>query len=300
MNNTKTHVEVPSDFTIPTNTIKLNNDGIGYVESWDFSRANLSEEHRKYYITKVASICYQNPKAAGSISLYNRLATESASLPSSSFEFVPILLEPGNIQYLSRFLTHDDTPHIIKYGTLIEHDNLNGDSYLLTNLRALMHDIGEQASDSIFFNSEDECKIIKDNFFVFQSKIDLATARQFMRHRVVWQELSRRYVSGSKVNFEFYISDKMKEVYSDQSHAVTSTQKLIDLCVDHYFEAITLGVKPEEARRILPQAMYTTIWSAWMPDQFNSFLKLRLDPHTQIEHRNLAKAMQELTSFEVR
>ena len=60
-------------------------DGITFVEQYDFSTANLNEENRIKAITTVASICYQNPKAIGSESLYNRLLAESKSLLSSSF-----------------------------------------------------------------------------------------------------------------------------------------------------------------------------------------------------------------------
>ena len=56
-------------------------DNIAYVEQWDFSKANLNEENRIKAITTVASICYQNPKAIGSESLYNRLLAESKGLP---------------------------------------------------------------------------------------------------------------------------------------------------------------------------------------------------------------------------
>ena len=56
-------------------------DNIAYVEQYDFSRANLNEEKRIKAITTVASICYQNPKAVGSESLYNRLLAESKGLP---------------------------------------------------------------------------------------------------------------------------------------------------------------------------------------------------------------------------
>lgn len=56
-------------------------DGLAYIEEWDFSRANLSEESRLEAVTSVASICYQSPKAIGSESLYNRLLAESKGLP---------------------------------------------------------------------------------------------------------------------------------------------------------------------------------------------------------------------------
>ena len=56
-------------------------DDIAFIEQYDFSKANMSEENRILAITQVASICYQNPKALGSESLYNRLMAESKGLP---------------------------------------------------------------------------------------------------------------------------------------------------------------------------------------------------------------------------
>ena len=77
-------------------------DDIAFVEQYDFSKANISEENRIKAITKVASICYQNPKAIGSESLYNRLLAESKGLPSSSAEFVPVLLTEEEVYKLKQ------------------------------------------------------------------------------------------------------------------------------------------------------------------------------------------------------
>ena len=77
-------------------------DNIAFVEQYDFSTANMSEENRILAITQVASICYQNPKALGSESLYNRLAAESQGLPSSSFEMCPILLTEEEVKRIQR------------------------------------------------------------------------------------------------------------------------------------------------------------------------------------------------------
>ena len=78
------------------------NDNIGFVEQYDFSTANMNEENRIQAITQIASICYQNPKAIGSESLYNRLLAESQGLPSSSAEFVPILLTEEEVYELKK------------------------------------------------------------------------------------------------------------------------------------------------------------------------------------------------------
>ena len=77
-------------------------DDIAFVEQYDFSTANMSEENRIKAITTVASICYQNPKAIGSESLYNRLLAESKGLPSSSAEFVPVLLTEEEVYKLKQ------------------------------------------------------------------------------------------------------------------------------------------------------------------------------------------------------
>ena len=77
-------------------------DDIAFVEQYDFSQANMSEENRILAITAIASICYQNPKAIGSESLYNRLLAESQGLPSSSAEFVPVLLTEEEVYKLKQ------------------------------------------------------------------------------------------------------------------------------------------------------------------------------------------------------
>ena len=77
-------------------------DNIAFVEQYDFSTANMSEKHRIHAISAVASICYQNPKAVGSESLYNRLLAESKGLPSSSAEFVPVLLTEEEVYKLKQ------------------------------------------------------------------------------------------------------------------------------------------------------------------------------------------------------
>ena len=259
------------------------NDNIGFVENWDFSRANLNEENRILAITQVASICYQNPKALGSESLYNRLMAESMGLPSSSFEFVPVILDYENPKH--KEILKLEYSNCKKFGEILD------DRYLLTNYRALVYDFENDKDKFSFdirtiFNTQEECKIIKEYFKVFLFKVDFPTRSQMVRHRISWQELSRRYVSAKRVPFEFYVSDKLKE-----------NQKVKDLIKqseDLYFELLENGVKPQEARRVIPQMGYTQIWGAFMPKQLDNYFKLRLDEHAQWEIRQTAIAMQEL------
>ena len=288
----ETHVQLnPAWPTEPIASKQQVLDGItGFVEYWDFSLANTSYESRVYFISKVASICYQSPKSLGSISLFNRLQAESHSLPSSSYEFIPVLLT--NEQFQS-----GNFKHCWKFGEQLD------SNYLLTNLRALIEDVGPDESLNYLNTDPTELQIIRDNFKVFLFNVDLSTRAQMVRHRINWQELSRRYVSGKKSPFSFYVSNKMSNVISNfnftnaDNHSFSldyTTQNLIDACVNHYNAAIESGIKPEEARRILPQAMMTQIWGAFQPNQLSSYFALRLDSHAQKEIRLVAEAMQEL------
>jgi thymidylate synthase (FAD) len=279
-------------------------DNIAFLEQWDFSKANMSEENRINAITQVASICYQSSKSLDSESLYNRLMAESMGLPSSSFEFVPMLFDYEQLKddvYALTDVTIEDTK-MLKYGEKIEDGK-----YLLTNFRAVIYDFENLGIDlRDHFNTEKECEIIKAHFKVFLYKVDFPTRSQMVRHRVNWQELSRRYVSGKRVPFDFYISEKMKNVISKTKFTISSNNENIDLevntttsnllrmCLEHYYKAIEDGVKPQEARRIIPQAGYSQIWGAFQPTQYSNFMKLRDDSHAQWEIAQVAKAMREL------
>ena len=291
------HIE-KTDEIMPVCISSINNvlDGIaGKVEYWDFSKGNSSYEARVAHVTQVASVCYQNPKGLLSISLFDRLQAESGGLPSSSYEFIPVLLDKHQaMQIITDYMSvHPEDVPIIKFGTWLSNNN-----HLLTNLRALIEMVGPETSLNYLNTSDEEIQIIRDNFKVFLFNVDLSTRAQMVRHRVSWQELSRRYVSGTKSPFEFYTSEKMSRInsYSDIKPIEDSysTQEVIDICTNHYYAALESGVKPEEARRILPQAMMTQIWGAFQPSQLDNWFKLRLDKHAQLEIRCVAQAMQEL------
>lgn len=298
-----THVDIQTDLLPLLGRVDNVLDGIaGFVEHYDFSRANSSYEARVQAVSMVASICYKSPKALGSISLFDRLQAESGGLPSSSYEFIPVLVSmtSGQSDTISEAARKQH-----KFGVFLKYSQVilaKGKAYYLGNLRGLIEDVGPEASLNYLNTSEEEIQIIRDNFKVFLFNVDLSTRAQMVRHRVSWQELSRRYVSGTKSPFEFYRSKKLSTIKHhplgvfnrDDDPLEFDTQDIIDLCINHYFKALDSGVKPEEARRILPQAMMTQIWGAFQPSQLDNWFKLRLDKHAQLEIRCVAQAMQEL------
>ena len=288
------------------------NDNIAFVQHWDFSKGNIDEQSRIDHITTVASICYDNPNVVGKETLYNRLKAEAMGLPSSSFEFIPVLINLDILNQIDKAYKKSigfETPHVRKYGQIIC-DTKTDEKYLLSNYRAVLFDfdlLTEKKSDieidiTQIYNTEYECNIIKENSNTFLYKMDISTSKQHNRHRVSLQELSRRYVSGKKTKFEFYHSNNLKNIesairyeneFDDESFDITyDTKYLTNLMINHYFKAINSGVKPQEARRILPQSMYTTIWSTFLPFQLDNYLNLRDDHHAQDEIRWIAQAMK--------
>ena len=283
-------------------------DNIAFIKEYDFSRANSSHEARLNAVTTVASICYQAPDKIGSEGLYDRLANEDIGIPSSSFAFIPVLIrESTNAgMFLKEIVDTIPQPDSSVFGEVFDY---KGERLLLTNLRALLQDLGwttdykkaQELSEKYFNTSEEDIVIIKKFYKVYKVKMDIATSKQWNRHNFHLQELSRRYVSGKKVPFDFYIDEKMQKVGSknywelngDDGYEAYTTEEIIKLCMNHYYSALEQGVKPQDARRIIPQGAYTEIWTGMMPRVLDNMLKLRTKPKTQWEFRQLALQIAE-------
>ena len=279
-------------------------DNIAFIQEYDFSKANSSHQARLNAVTAVASICYQAPDKIGSESLYDRLANEDIGIPSSSFAFIPVLIrESTNAEmFIKEIIDTIPQPDSSVFGEVFDY---NGERVLLTNLRALLQDLGwttdykkaQELSEKYFNTSEEDIEIIKKFYKVYKVKMDIATSKQWNRHNFHLQELSRRYVSGKKVPFDFYIDEKMQKIKSvndiTEYTGNYTTQEVIDICMNHYYSALEQGVKPQDARRIIPQGAYTEIWTGMMPRVLDNMLKLRTKPKTQWEFRQLALQIAE-------
>lgn len=278
-------------------------DDIAFIKEYDFSKVNSSHQARLEAVTSVASVCYASPDKIGSQGLYDRLANEDIGIPSSAFAFIPVLMDENIMNnFIFDEVKGEVIPDCLTFGEIISYNNKK---YLLTNLRALLQDLGwttdykkaEKLSEKYFNTSEEDIEIIKKFYKVYKVKMDIATSKQWNRHNFHLQELSRRYVSGKKVPFDFYIDEKMQKITSvndiTEYTGNYTTQEVIDICMNHYYSAIEQGVKPQDARRIIPQGAYTEIWTGMMPRVYENMLKLRTKPKTQWEFRQLALQIAE-------
>lgn len=138
----------------------------------------------------------------------------------------------------------------------------------------------------------------------FRIKAPIFVARQLGKHQIglVWNEVSRRYVDDEPEFYEPTVWRKRAEnvkqgsggVHRDTFHIGAQMWELVQGNLHAYNNLIAEGVCPEQARMVLPQSMYTEwVWTGNVAS-FARVCKLRLDPHTQKETRDIAEMISGL------
>lgn len=140
-------------------------------------------------------------------------------------------------------------------------------------------------------------------------KAPIHVMRQWIRHRTASvNETSTRY-SVVQDEFEMFETLRLQSKNNKQGsnglleeETAEGTPKELLSCANgaiqdsfiEYNRLIDVGVAREQARNILPLATYTECY--WKIDLHNlfHFLKLRLDPHAQLEIRQFAQAIADI------
>lgn len=133
----------------------------------------------------------------------------------------------------------------------------------------------------------------------------LAIATQILRHRsFTFQQFSQRYADASQFGFEPVQLRKQSErnrQSSTEPLPVGTAEYLPDLLegffaeVEHVYKTLlALGVARECARMVLPQCTTTRLYMTGNIRSWIHYLQLRTQPDTQLEHRQVALAAQEI------
>jgi thymidylate synthase (FAD) len=134
----------------------------------------------------------------------------------------------------------------------------------------------------------------------FRIQMPVFVMRQFVRHRTFrLNEFSGRY---SEFEDAFYTptqwrsqssSNKQGSEIADLPHAQLSEQlrEIHAACYRQYQNFLEQGVARELARICLPVSLYTRIVVNCDLHNLMHFLRLRLDPHAQLEIQEFAEAM---------
>ena len=116
--------------------------------------------------------------------------------------------------------------------------------------------------------------------------ISVACQNQIVRSKHLdFMVQSKRYVNAEKGEFEFI----MPEPYTQMQYNIM--QKHWRESIDRYTRLLTIGVKKEDARAVLPANTSTAMNITGNLQGWMDFFKLRLNSHAQTEVRKVAIAI---------
>ena len=134
----------------------------------------------------------------------------------------------------------------------------------------------------------------------FHIKAPIFVARQLGKHQVglVWNEVSRRYVDNKPEFFDPLLyrgrAENKKQGSTPDAVIEYNMKPLIEYVTQCYENMLNKGICPEQARMVLPQAMYTEWYWSGSLAAFARVCNLRLKPDTQYETRWIAKEISSL------
>jgi thymidylate synthase (FAD) len=155
-------------------------------------------------------------------------------------------------------------------------------------------------------------------FATFAIEAPIFVIRQLIKHEYLrTSEVSRRYVDAEPTfhipegwrkrapsvkqgsledDYVIAIPDPVDTKNGDEETVLSIHQaygELLDDAKVLYNNMLRGGVAPEMARMVLPQSMMTMWWWSGSMDAFARMVKLRLDPHAQVESRWVAQKVDE-------
>jgi thymidylate synthase (FAD) len=155
---------------------------------------------------------------------------------------------------------------------------------------------------------DDHTSPFEQVIFTFHVKLPIFVARQWIRHRTAHvNEISGRY---SVMGSEFYVPKKADIAFQSadnkqgradddvdtwlQNEVLESLESGQEESYKRYEWLLSQNIARELSRIALPLSLYTEWY--WQIDLHNllRFLKLRLDPHAQLEIRAYAKVMMDM------
>jgi len=143
------------------------------------------------------------------------------------------------------------------------------------------------------------------NALKFRFRMPVFIARQWFRSNVgiVRNEISRRYVSEDP---EFFVpnwrsrpGESIKQGSGEELDADErlywdfKAKSIFEEAKETYTQMIEEGVAPEQARAILPQAMYTEFIETGNVASYARIVNLRDDPHAQVEIQEYARLISD-------
>jgi thymidylate synthase (FAD) len=121
-----------------------------------------------------------------------------------------------------------------------------------------------------------------------------AIAAQLLRHKSFsFQEFSQRYSEAVGIEPVELRRQAEKNRQSSSELLPYSVEAFMAQALAYYGDLIEAGVARECARMVLPLATSTTLYMSGTCRSWIHYLQVRLDEHTQKEHREIAQAIEQ-------
>lgn len=218
---------------------------VGSIQAWDPWESRKSVKHAKWWVSKIARLSHGLGETEDFEAHFDRVVNQLHH--ESVLEFVP---RPSN-------------PSI----WALPAESLRGHP--------------EEFNNDYWGIFGDLSPSRENPASAFLVEAPIFVARQWMRHRsFAYLEMSRRYVKGSRVAWEFY-GDLDPEDHEAGSFFHRE-------CIAEYQRRLDAGWPNEIARGCMPVETMTKFWVAGFDRDLEAFLKLRDDDHAQPETRVFA------------
>ena len=160
-----------------------------------------------------------------------------------------------------------------------------------------------------YLSAHEHTSPFRHTAMTFHVKAPIFVFRQWMKHRIAseFNEISGRYVEFAEDEFfvpelfrrQAKVNKQGSEGALGASEEESAQMAYLASCrsaVAHYKELIALGVCREQARCVLPLALYSEVYWTVSLQAVAHFIRLRSDSHAQWEIQQYAAAVRSLVA----
>lgn len=171
----------------------------------------------------------------------------------------------------------------------------DGYLYVTTNMRVLMEKVPNMVDSLLYDYALEEASNNHIKKYTAKFTISRGIANEFVRHRVFsFAQESTRYCNYSKDRFggelTFIRPEWLKGEFMGYEESIWLNAMAVS--EDYYFDLVNIGVKPQNARGVLPLDLKTELIMTGTTDQWEAFWDLRMREITGPAHPD-AKAIAE-------
>ena len=251
------------------------------------SQGNITDTSYERFITNIVKSGHHSVlEHEGKMFCFDRSLYEASIKPMVEYNHYLTFTEEGNCAFVSGnirawldFVNSNSGLYMEGISTKLSKDY----PYIFKN-----YDIGLKCDYG--YEAEKKCKELdKHKIYTFEINGTRSFTHQIVRHRTLsFSQESQRYCNYTSNKFDKSIRVIMPEFEEDKFNDVRDSLLKIE---DLYFRLVESGIKPEDARQVLPNCCASTIVVSGTLYNWKKFLHLRMDKHAQKEIRDIANCI---------